>query len=131
MSVRVSFVAESFISLSEWQSEHNMKISRKNVINKSSFFLKSHHIELLGYGLNFALPHEKRNLFSFVEHLEKNKKSPESIKYNCIFMNLDQIFQSLKSDFNNFFPKRFRVALAELKKEKSIRICKADKGSKL
>jgi len=104
---------------------------RKNVINKSSFFLKSHHIELLGYGLNFALPHEKRNLFSFVEHLEKNKKSPESIKYNCIFMNLDQIFQSLKSDFNNFFPKRFRVALAELKKEKSIRICKADKGSKI
>ena len=46
-------------------------------------------------------------------------------------MNLDQIFQSLKSDLNDFFPKRFRVALCELKREKSIRICKADKGSKI
>ena len=104
---------------------------RENVVNKSSFLLKSNHLDLLGYGLNFAMPHEKHNLFTFVEHLEKNKNAPNDISYNCIFMNLDQIFQSLKSDLNDFFPKRFRVALCELKREKSIRICKADKGSKI
>ena len=104
---------------------------RENVVNKSSFVLKKRHLELLGYGLNFAFPHEKRNFFSFVEHLEKNKYSPNNVKYNCIFMNLDQIFDNLKHNFSTFFPKRFRVALNELKREKSIKICKADKGSKV
>ena len=104
---------------------------RNNVVNKSSFCLNDCHLELLGYGLNFAFPHEKHNLFSFVEHLEKHKHFSDGIKYNCIFMNLDEIFQNLKNDFKYFYPKRFKIALNQLKKEKSIKICKADKGSKV
>ena len=46
-------------------------------------------------------------------------------------MNLDQIFSSLKTDYNEYLPKRHRKALKELKKDTSISISKADKGSKI
>ena len=103
----------------------------ENVVNCSSFKLKKHHIELLGYGMNFSFPHQKHSLFNFIECLEKNKSSIDSTQYNCIFMNLDQIFHNLKNDFSDFFPKRYSIALNDLKKEKSIKICKADKGAKI
>ena len=46
-------------------------------------------------------------------------------------MNLDEIFKCLKQDYNNYLPKRYKIALNELKNDKSIRISKADKGSKM
>ena len=45
----------------------------ENVVNISSIPLKKHRIDLLGYGINFSFPHQKRTLFNFIEHLEKNK----------------------------------------------------------
>ena len=118
---------DRLISKSPWS-----KFSKiENVVNLSLVPLKKYQVDLLGYGINFSFPHEKHTLFNFIEHLEKNKKSTDGISYNCIFMNLDEIFQNLKNEFYDFVPKRFRLALKELKREKSLKICKADKGSKI
>jgi len=46
-------------------------------------------------------------------------------------MNLDNIFSSLKKKIQNFLPKRYMKALYELKKNKKVRVCRADKGGKI
>ena len=118
---------EKLIEGSPW-----FKLSNpNNVVNLSSKPLSKAQIELLGYGVNFSLPHQKSSFFDFIGHLDKNKSNIDSVNYNVIFMNLDQIFNSLKNDYNNYIPKRYRLALKELKRDESIRIGKADKGTKM
>ena len=87
----------------------------KNVVIISSQLLSRSQIEFLGYGINFSLP-QKTNFFDFIGHLEKHKSNIDSVSYNAIFMNIDQIFSSLKTDYNEYLPKRYRKALKELKK---------------
>ena len=108
------------------------KYSRtENVINMSSMCLTKYQEQLLGYGLNFSLPHQKKHIFDFVEQLDKIKECNDSVQYSFINMNLDDIFYNLKTIFSEFLPRRFRIAMSELKKINNIRICKADKGGKV
>ena len=44
-----------------------------NVINLSSFPLSLEQKQILGYGLNFALPHTPKYLIDYVEELDKRE----------------------------------------------------------
>ena len=46
-------------------------------------------------------------------------------------MNIENIFYDLKTEIKDFLPKRFLLALKSLKKEKSVRVSRADKGGKI
>ena len=102
-----------------------------NVINLSGVELTKHQTEMLGYGLNFSLPHEKNHLLDFTVQLDKHKKFSEGVNYSFVMMNLDSIYDGLKTDLYNFLPSRFIKAVSELKKKKDLHICKADKGGKI
>ena len=86
---------------------------------------------MLGYGLNFSLPHEKKHFLDFTSQMDKYKKYSDGENYSFVLMNLDSIFDGLKTDLFEFLPSRFIVALNGLKKEKDLRICRADKGGKI
>ena len=102
-----------------------------NIVNYSSYDLSNNQKQVLGYGLNFSLPHEKRHFFSVLEELEKLKCFGDYFNHSFVLMNLENIFYDLKNEIKDFLPKRFITALKDLKSEKSIRICKADKGGKI
>ena len=102
-----------------------------NIVNYSSYDLSNYQKQVLGYGLNFSLPHEKRHFFSVLEELEKLKCFGDDFNHSFVLMNLENIFYDLKNDIRDFLPKRFFTAIKDLKSEKSIRICKADKGGKV
>ena len=108
------------------------KFSRtENVMNLSSVQLSRYQIEILGYGLNFALPHEKHHMLNFMDKLEQFKQNSDGIKYSFIYMNLDTVYNNLKVNFLDFLPRRFRIAINGLKNMKTINVCKADKGGKV
>ena len=89
-------------------------------------------MQLLGFGLSFTMSHRKRNLIDFVAEMDKGKKIFSDFGCNFISMNLDMIFQRLlKFDFNDFLPRRFRIALKQIKDMIFLRSCKSDKGSKI
>ena len=72
-------------------------------------------MQLLGFGLNFTLPHQKRNLIDFVTEMDERRKNNASdVGWNLIDMNLHMICQDLKIDFNHFVPCWFRLALKEI-----------------
>ena len=112
---------------SPWEKFSNVE----NVVNLSSFELTKYQTQMLGYGLNFSLPHEKKHFLDFTSQMDKYKKHSDGEKYGFVLMNLDSIFDGLKMDLFEFFPSRFINALNVLKKEKSLRICRADKGGKI
>ena len=58
---------EKLIEKSPWFKYSNTS----NVVNISSKKLNKYQIELLGYGVNFSLPHQKNSLFDFIGQLEK------------------------------------------------------------
>ena len=55
----------------------------------------------------------------------------EDISYNFLYMNLESIYQDLKSFSTDYLPRRYKIALMELKKLNNICICIADKGGKV
>ncbi|XP_074641212.1 uncharacterized protein LOC141898959 [Tubulanus polymorphus] len=103
----------------------------ENIVNLSSTTLSSTQCQLLGYGLNFSLPHQDKHVLDFVTQLEYRKSSPNSLDYNFIFMNLQAICDQLNRNLFEYLPRRFRLALQELRKLKTIKISKADKGGKI
>ena len=108
------------------------KFSRPDsVVNLSSCELNLSQKQILSYGLSFSLPHEKKHLLDYAEQLDKMKDQSSSAAYNFIFMNIESIYSNLKKNYSSFVPRRFHKALLDLKRNKSIRISKADKGGKV
>ena len=120
-------ILDKLIINSPWTKFSNVS----NIVNLSNVKLSDFQMQLLGYGLNFSLPHQKRHLIDFVAQMEKDRRNTNEFERNFILMNMDMIFKHLKCDFDDFLPRRFRTALAELKVIKSIRISKSDKGGKV
>ena len=128
---------ERLIEVSPWTIYSNTE----NVVNLSSENLSLSQLQILGFGLNFSLPHEKKHLLDFVSQLEKVKiynnlnvvtsTGKNNFAYDYVSMNLDCIFQNLKSDYFDFLPRRYGIAINELRQKTTLRICKADKGGKL
>ena len=112
------------ISKSPWSKLANTG----NIINLSSVKLTNNQLQLLGYGLNFSLPHQKRHLLDFAATMNENCNS---IKNSFISMNMDSIYRNLCNNFNDFLPRRFRNALQELKGLSNLKISAADKGGKI
>ena len=54
-----------------------------------------------------------------------------SIGNSFISMNMDSIYRNLCTNFNDFLPRRFRIALQELKGLSNLKISAADKGGKI
>ena len=94
-----------------------------NVVNLSSTELSTNHMQLLGLGLNFALPHQKKHLLDFMTKLEYRKFTPQQMDYSFIYMNLEPIFENLKTSYSDYLPRRFRQALQELKNLKTVISC--------
>ena len=46
-------------------------------------------------------------------------------------MNIDTIYSNLKSNYCDFLPHRFRLAINELTLKNNLRICESDKGGKV
>lgn len=103
--------------------------STTNVVNLSKSFKPSHDQKvLLGLGLNFALPHTSGN---FTDYLKTMFSFPDySVQHNFLLMHLNSVFDCLKQQ-ESILPKRFRIALQQLRLDKTIRISKADKGGKV
>ena len=89
-----------------------------NIVNFSSYDLSANQKQVLGYGLNFSLPHEKSHFFSVLEELEKLKRYGDDFNHSFLLMNLENIFYDLKNEVKEFLPKRFFIALKELKNKK-------------
>ena len=126
-SIELSIKLDNLIKRSPWTRFSNVD----NVVNLSSFSLSLEQRQILGYGLNFALPHTPKYLVDYVEELDKRENSNNNVGYNFLLMNLNAIFSNLKCNQNDFLPRRFTNALNQLKKNEKIRISKADKGGKI
>ena len=94
-------------------------------------FIRNSQKGILGYGLGFSLPHEKSHFLDVLEELERFKFYEDNFSHSFILMNIENIFYDFRTEIKDFLPKRFLLALRSLKKEKSIRISKADKGGKI
>ena len=112
------------ISKSPW----NKLANTGNIINLSTVQLTNNQLQLLGYGLNFSLPHQKRHVLDFISTMDDNWNS---IGNSFISMNMDSIYRNLCTNFNDFLPRRFRIALQELKGLSNLKISAADKGGKI
>ena len=125
--IELSAKLNNLIMHSPWTKFSNVD----NVINLSSFPLSLEQKQILGYGLNFALPHTPKYLIDYVEELDKRENENNKAGYNFLLMNLSAIFRNLKRSQNDFLPRRFSLALNHLKQNKNISICKADKGGSI
>lgn len=99
-----------------------------NVVNLSSITLTKYQTELLGLGLNFALPHGRKDFVDFVHGLHSNKV--DSPQFSFLSMSLGNILDDLFS-LGSYLPDRYLKALSELKHMRNIHISKADKGGKI
>ena len=113
---------QSFISKSIW----NKFSILDNVVNLSDVVLSKTELELLGFGLNFVFP---SNRHQFPEFVLKMYDSKDPFQKDFISCQLGSIYDYL-STFSNGLPWRYQSALDSLRKNKSIHICRADKGGK-
>ena len=97
-----------------------------NVINLSDYSPNHFELEVLGFGLNFALPANRSNFSSFVRNLSFLKND---LQTGFISSFLGSIYKDLSS--HQAFPKRYSNALKSLKNNKMIHISPADKGGKV
>ena len=102
-----------------------------NIINLSTVQLTNQQLQFLGLGLNFSLPHQKRHLLDFVSAMGHKNSDFNSIGKSFISMNMDSIYRNLCINFKDFLPRRFRLALKELKALTNLKILPADKGGKI
>ena len=93
----------------------------------SNYSLNRFELEVLGFGLNFALPANRSNFPSFVKNLSFLKNDSQ-IGFLSSF--LGPIFNDLSSS-HQAFPKRYLKALASLRNNSMIHISPADKGGKI
>ena len=99
----------------------------ENVVNLSDYSLKRYEKEILGFGLNFALPASHQQFPLFFRNLNFHKSSSPQVGYLASV--LGSVYNDLSS-FSQSLPKRYFDALVSLKKNKSIKISPADKGGK-
>jgi hypothetical protein len=98
-----------------------------NVVNLSNYSLKLYETEILGYGLNFALPANRHHFPRFFRNLNFQNSSHQNDLLSSVF---GSIYSDLAS-FSKSLPKRYLDALLSLKRNSSIKVCPADKGGKI
>ena len=118
---------QKLITDSPWYKSSN----KENVVNLSKHVLTPSEEELLGLGLNFSLPHGKTSILDFVSNLEKWQKQKEGFQYSFVKNNLNGIIKDVSTLQSDYIPKRLLNAIKDLKKDKNLRITKADKGGKI
>ena len=99
----------------------------ENIINLSNYCLKRYETEILGFGLNFALPANRHHFPLFFRNLNFQNHSRQNDYLSSVF---GSIYNDLAS-FSQSLPKRYYDALLSLKHNNSIKVCPADKGGKI
>lgn len=105
------------ISESTWEKEKKEKC----ILNLSSKQLNN--TTALSYGMSFSASYEKPNFVNILESIEE-KKIPDQDK-NIV---KGIVYHCLSEPYNPPVPLRFKKAIAEIKKDRSLHITKADKS---
>ena len=117
---------ENLFQNSPWVSASNPD---KNIVNMSSYRLKSDEKLVLGYGLNFSTkPTDEFNLDHLVSLLKANKDGALSHDFltGCLLSSLD-----VCADNRVGIPRRFTLALKALKNKSDLLITKSDKTNQI